>query len=400
MEHGRELQQLTEHDDALLSKLKKSIVAKLTNLNLKDPSLNHFIRNIDHCDTKLAIIQQLYQCYVQFKPTLKSKELSKTISVPNTIRRILAEDFGITEDLTKPKATTEALFHVLQQLHHEQQKEQQKAIHPPPTPNPLNLSYQELSIINADLYHAQAKQVHYDSGVDKMPAAKAKIAEQLAHLLAGSFAAAHGKAAGFESIAIAQNAIRLEMDKQDPSLAIVVDPEKLAPTARTSASTAGERRIELAKLPVYQILYQGQPTNVLLMSRPQADAFIAAAKYSPQAINTATHEWRLDKIHPDPIEMSINILRDLAKNIPGFFKPYQEIAALFIANLIDRTLTHKDPETFKNDLTSTVNLLKSFLTDNNISAKPFISALKTAKEKCEERFAVIARAKEELPRPK
>lgn len=402
----RELVELYPQSDEL-DRLKASVIKKLSPLLLSGGNnLIQIIDNIGDCQSRFDVIRQLYLCYVQFNTSSrKAVELKKKVSVPNTIRHILKENFGVTDNLDESNATTRALFNLLQQSHNEKQQEQQKNVSKNQVENPLKLRIQKFSTTNADLYSADVKSTKYDSGVEKMQTSKGPLALHLAHLLVGSFALAQHRIVAYESIDMSTRGVTREMHKQDPTHVLVIaNPKNLDNDIEPSrqAYSSADRNLALAQYPIYQVLVdtpdQSIKTNVLFLSEQQAEFFIKAAKTNPDAL-LKDGKWDLSKIHPDPIESSLEILEELIKERPGVAKPYQEIALHSIQQLIERTHQHNDPETFTKDLASTVSQLQEFLTINKISCRPFLSALKTAEEKCTERFEVLAEAKAKGPSP-
>ena len=109
-----------------------------------------------------------------------------------------------------------------------------------------------------------------------MPTSKRTLILHFAHLMAGSFAASHGKPLALESANIDSSATTRELHKKDPTHILIITnlnniENHIDLSRQTKASPAAERNLAHQRYPIYQIVIampdQSIKTHLLFLSK-------------------------------------------------------------------------------------------------------------------------------------
>ncbi|MDQ2993673.1 MAG: hypothetical protein M3R00_01830 [Pseudomonadota bacterium] len=376
----------------LHSPLKTQVLEALRNpdLNGGDNLLEiiNDIHDIDSTapDAELRIIEQLCKCYAIFRPIRKSSELQKEHSIPNTIRDILHDEFGVDrKTLEASKGTTTTLFNLLKKAHNTFRRTHQPDANKIEV-SPLRLAMAKVSANEHMLYHSGSIE-RYDSGVEK-PKPKSSMLLHFLNLAASSYASARSPRGDINALH-ASRAISLEFDKRNPSFVYTMKSNSKGDYQFESTNEYRQVNQQLGQFPMYQIYNGDKPTNVLFPSQEQAQIFINAAKMHPEALQD--NAWDLAAIHPEPIDTSIKILNELIKTTkPKSSDPFQDVAVAMVQDLVERAQLQQDSSLFKDDINETVGEIENFLSMNKISEDRFLTGLKAAQIQCVERLEVKA----------
>ena len=354
--------------------LKERVLDELRAFPLADKNLNQVIDGINAIDDdaspeakKLAIIQQLINCYGKFKPEKSSKKnQTNTTSVIDYLWRILKDnpEFNVAEG----KPTSYDLSIRLLALLVEANDACQSANLPQQKYDPkLKLSVEILATSSSNLNRVSHE--HYETIYHTSDSRVPVLKELGTMLLSSALYVKRPTALNAEFVRGTQQEVNYELLNQDRSL-VLIDQKHII-----------ERQNNLLyPLVLHRVMCEGKPTHAYGLSNERAQDFVTIAQDNPQALDQ-NGNWDVSKIHPDPYLVSLQTLKDTLPSLK-FLNGNQQMALPMVTQLIKRSEKHRDAQFFKKDVTDTLTSIQEFFKATGWDGGIMLPKLQAAGDKC------------------